>query len=77
MTDTNQINHPPDPRTRAGAPFIDRRTTPLGVLPRHLQLWVLISIALVMVGIVLVSHSRPLAEASCAHPSKHAAGRCH
>src|SRR5205085_469939 len=58
MTDTNQINHPPDPRTRAGAPFIDRRTTPLGVLPRHLQLWMLISIAVVMTGIMAIPATR-------------------
>src|SRR5438552_3695841 len=64
MTDTNQINHPPDPRTRAGAPFIDKRTTPLGVLPRHLQLWVLIGIAVVMVGIMSLSGVRAPARAS-------------
>src|SRR5439155_9641066 len=61
MPDNTQPNHPlPDaePSPHRGAPFIDRRTTPLGVLPRHLQLWVLIGIAIVMVGIMSFSSTR-------------------
>ena len=33
----------------------DRRTTPAGVVPRHLQQWVLVAVALVMVGIMALS----------------------
>ena len=33
----------------------DRRTTPAGVVPRHLQHWVLVGVALVMVGILALS----------------------
>src|SRR5688572_10281555 len=36
---------------------IDRRTIPLGVVPRHLQQWVLVGVALVMVGILVLSGS--------------------
>src|SRR5438309_2315689 len=39
------------------APVIDRRTTPPGVVPRHLQHWVLIGITVVMVGILAFSPS--------------------
>ena len=35
----------------------DRRTTPAGVVPRHLQQWVLVGVALVMVGILALSGS--------------------
>ena len=35
----------------------DRRTTPAGVMPRHLQEWVLVGTAVVMVGIMALSGS--------------------
>jgi type IV secretory pathway VirB10-like protein len=35
----------------------DRRTAPLGVMPRHLQQWVVLGIAVVMVGIMALSGS--------------------
>jgi type IV secretory pathway VirB10-like protein len=38
---------------------IDRRIMPPGVVPRHLQQWVLVGIALVMVGILAFSGSPP------------------
>jgi type IV secretory pathway VirB10-like protein len=37
------------------APVTDWRRTPLGVIPRHLQQWVLVGVALVMVGIMALS----------------------
>src|ERR1700693_6402417 len=33
----------------------DRRTMPAGVVPRHLQHWMLVGVALVMVGIMALS----------------------
>src|SRR5260370_1188138 len=35
--------------------LIDRRTMPAGVVPRHLQQWVLVGIASVMAGIMALS----------------------
>src|SRR5712692_2452555 len=40
---------PPSP-----APILDRRQLPPGVLPRHLQHWVVIGIAVVMIGILAI-----------------------
>src|SRR4051812_25831752 len=44
----------PDP---SGVPprIVDRRVWPAGVVPRHLQQWVLIGVAVVMVGILALS----------------------
>jgi type IV secretion system protein VirB10 len=57
--------------TPATAPLlIDRRTAPLGVVPRHLQLWTLIGIAVVMVGIMSISGDRtPPRSASASAPA--------
>jgi type IV secretion system protein VirB10 len=54
---------------------IDRRTTPPGVVPRHLQSWVLIGIAIVMVGIMSISGDRtPPRSASASAASAALAG---
>src|SRR5438309_397377 len=42
----------------------DRRTTPPGVVPRHLQQWAVVSVALVMVGIMALSGSPPTPRAT-------------
>jgi type IV secretory pathway VirB10-like protein len=47
----------------------DRRIAPLGVVPRHLQQWVLVGIALVMVGILALSGSPPKPRPSAAPSS--------
>src|ERR1700722_14760722 len=46
----------------------DRRTTPLGVMPRHLQHWVLLGTAVVMVGIMTLTGS-PTKPRTSAAPS--------
>jgi type IV secretory pathway VirB10-like protein len=46
----SQERRPPEP-----GQVIDHRTTPPGVVPRHLQQWVLIGVALVMVAILSLS----------------------
>jgi type IV secretory pathway VirB10-like protein len=43
---------------RRSASLVDYRTMPLGVLPRHLPLWVLVGLATVMVGIMWFSSAR-------------------
>src|SRR5260370_28363441 len=47
-------------------PVIDHRQLPPGVLPRQLQLWVMVGVALVMVGIMAVAGrpTRPPATAT-------------
>ena len=47
---SSQERRPPEP-----GQIIDHRTTPPGVVPRHLQQWVLIGVALVMVAILSLS----------------------
>src|SRR3974390_1115838 len=44
----------PDP-TSAPPRIIDRRVWPVGVIPRHLQQWVLIGVAVVMVAVLALS----------------------
>jgi hypothetical protein len=43
---------PSPPQPAEPGRLTDRRTTPLGVMPRHLQTWVLLGTAVVMVGIM-------------------------
>lgn len=45
-----------DPQTTTpSVPVVDQRPTPRGVLPRHVQTWVMAGIALVMVGIIVLT----------------------
>lgn len=45
-----------DPQTTTPTvPVVDQRPTPRGVLPRHVQTWVMAGIALVMVGIIVLT----------------------
>ena len=45
-----------DPQsTTPTVPVVDQRPTPRGVLPRHVQTWVMAGIALVMVGIIVLT----------------------
>ena len=57
----------------------DRRTTPLGVMPRHLQMWVLLGIAVVMVGIMGLpgSPTKPRTGASSATKLRNRRGMLH
>lgn len=41
--------------TTPTVPVVDQRPTPRGVLPRHVQTWVMAGIALVMVGIIVLT----------------------
>jgi type IV secretory pathway VirB10-like protein len=50
----------------------DRRTTPLGVMPRHLQQWVLLGTAVVMVGIMALSGSPTKPRPAVAPPASSA-----
>lgn len=54
MADERIPSTDPAPSSPGGR-VIDRRTLPLGVVPRHLQQWVLIGIVIVMVGILALS----------------------
>ena len=62
----------PSSASREGSPepgrVTDRRRTPAGVVPRHLQQWVLVGVALVMVGILALSGS-PTKPRATAAPS--------
>ena len=51
---TDQPSPPPEMSPAPGR-ILDHRQLPPGVVPRHLQQWVLIGVALVMVGILAVS----------------------
>lgn len=45
-----------EPQTPPGAvPVTDHRPAPRGVLPRHVQTWVMAGIAIVMIGIILIA----------------------
>jgi type IV secretory pathway VirB10-like protein len=51
---------PPIPSSPPAAPpIVDHRLMPTGVLPRHLQQWVLVGIASVMIGILAMSGGAP------------------
>jgi len=50
MTSSNDTPTPSGP-----APMRDQRTTPRGVLPRHLQTWLMVGLALTILGIILVT----------------------
>lgn len=54
-------------------PVIDHRRMPPGVLPRHLQQWVLIGIALVMIGILAIGGSPTTPRPTTSAPSAGAA----
>src|SRR5262245_44912714 len=56
------------------APVVDHRTPPPGVLPRHLQTWLMASLALGIVVIIMVTgRSQPAREATTAANSLAAA----
>src|SRR5215831_17808309 len=50
MTSSNDTLTPSGP-----GPIRDQRTTPRGVLPRHLQTWLMVGLALTILGIILVT----------------------
>jgi len=50
MTSSNDTPTPSGP-----GPIRDQRTTPRGVLPRHLQTWLMVGLALTILGIILVT----------------------
>src|SRR5436190_4022853 len=59
---TSDADRPVAPSTRS---LHDRRTVPPGVLPRHLQTWLMAGLAAVIVVIILVTgHSAPVPRAS-------------
>jgi type IV secretion system protein TrbI len=56
MTQSNDTPAPTGP-----GPIRDERTTPRGVLPRQLQTWLMVGLALAILGIILVTgHTSPL-----------------
>jgi type IV secretion system protein VirB10 len=67
MTD----QHPslPDPQPPSSPPVIDVRRTPLGVMPRQLPRWLLVAIAVAMVGIMALSGTPTARRASSASAS--------
>jgi type IV secretion system protein VirB10 len=50
MTPSNDTPTPSGP-----GPIRDQRTTPRGVLPRHLQTWLMVGLALTILGVILVT----------------------
>src|SRR5262245_14261967 len=51
---------PDTPETNGTSPVSDRRTPPRGVLPRRLQMWLMVGVALVMIVIIgFTGHSQP------------------
>lgn len=62
---------PPAPATTGGtAPVIDHTSTPNGLVPRHLQTWVVVGIAVLMTGILALSGStRPVARTPVTNPT--------
>lgn len=48
---------PPEPERTADAPGVirDRRAIPRGVLPRHVQMWLMVAISVVIIGIILMT----------------------
>jgi type IV secretory pathway VirB10-like protein len=56
MSMSNTVSPSPEQPADPGR-VTDRRTAPLGVMPRHLQQWVVLGIAVVMVGIMALSGS--------------------
>ena len=56
---TDQHPSSPDPQAPSSPPVIDVRRTPLGVMPRQLPRWLLVGIAVAMVGIMALSGARP------------------
>ena len=62
------------PQTTGTAPIADRRTPPRGVLPRGVQMWLMVGIALVMIAIIgFTGHSQPaprVAFSPAAQPSE-------
>src|SRR5450759_2670507 len=47
------------------APIHDQRSTPRGVLPRQLQMWLMIGLAVIILAIILVTgHAAPAPRAS-------------
>ena len=64
---SNTTSPSPEPPADPGR-VTDWRTTPAGVMPRHLQQWVLLGIAVVMVGIMTLSGS-PTKPRATAAPS--------
>lgn len=51
---------PPSPASGVMPTVLDRTTKPAGILPRHVQTWVVLGIAVLMTGIIAVSgSSRP------------------
>src|SRR5580704_3326294 len=57
----------------AGPAVVDHREMPPGVLPRHLQQWVLVGIAIVMIGILAMSGGAPKPRATTTTASPGAA----
>ncbi len=50
-----------DTSTTGAAPIRDQRTAPRGVLPRQLQTWLMVGLALAILGIILVTgHTTPV-----------------
>ena len=64
---SNNASPSPD-RAADNGRVTDRRTTPLGVMPRHLQQWAIVATAVVMVGIMALS-GRPMKPSATAAPS--------
>jgi type IV secretory pathway VirB10-like protein len=62
---------PPSPP--GGPPVVDHREMPPGVLPRHLQQWVLVGIAIVMIGILAMGGGAPKPRATTTTASPGAA----
>jgi type IV secretion system protein TrbI len=59
------------PGERAPGAFSDRRVAPRGVLPRHIQMWVMVGVALVIVGIILVTgHPEPVTKTAAGRPAQ-------
>jgi type IV secretion system protein VirB10 len=62
------------PTPEASGAIRDRRAIPRGVLPRHVQMWLMVGIAVVIVGIILLTGQpqptpRPASSARPAEPS--------
>jgi type IV secretory pathway VirB10-like protein len=65
------LDHRVLPDSSAGAPLIDYRRTPPGVMPRQLQRWLLLGTAVVMAGIMALSGgpAKPRSPSSASSPA--------
>src|SRR5258708_12314445 len=73
----------PTPDPSAGAsPIRDQRATPRGVLPRQLQMWLMVGLPVLILGVILITGRttpppRPVSPSPAADPSALPPDRIH